>query len=452
MAEEVTLSDEKGGKVLPPGGRMHPRGRVSAKLLSDSGWSLAGSMSMVLTGVVSIKLITALVPAEAYGDASLVLGVLALLSSTLVGPFMTAHGRLYFDYVERGLEGWYWKVMAWLLAGIAAAMCLLYAGVAAVNGLAGNLAYARLMVPAAVCLAVQPYYSALTNYFEAKRWQRRLAIANLLYRMVNVAALVLFVFLLPAAPAIILAQGAAGVVLLAAFRMSPGPSDGLRCAAEPSRGEAIRLAHSLARLGWWFALGWVVQWVLTTGDRYLINYYMTAKDVGSYGMNYSLWSTPYIVLNGWLEGLTRPLLYQRATRQEWRAVRRIIIQRTVTGGALAVAGTGLLYACSEVIGRVMLGPAYDAGPGLMLMLSAGHCFFVIAYSINALFLALKRPGVILLASGFGAVANVGMNIYLIPRYGLLGAGWATLLAYCLWAAVLASAAILVMRRLAGQPG
>jgi O-antigen/teichoic acid export membrane protein len=411
---------------------------ASRKLVWDAWWALAGNISSVLTGFVSIKVITALVSTDAYGQVSLVQGIVTLLTSLLAGPLITAHGRVYFDYVQRGLEPWYWRFMLWVLAASGAGMCLLYLVFALASAGGGDDVYLALLIPAAITLAVQPGYSALSTYFECKRWQRRLALTNVLYRMLNLAAVVVLLFLLPAAAAIILGQGVAGLLLMAWWlfsRREGGLSPPVD--REPEAGEAGLLLRTLGRLSWMLALGWVVQWVLTTSDRYLVNHYMTAADVGLYAMNYTLWATPYIILNGWLETLTRGILYDRAAKNDLAQVRRVILHRAALGVVLSAVGTLLLCWCGPFIGQLMLGEKYWGGTQIMIVLAAGHCFFVLAYSLAALFLALKRTGVLLLAAGTGAIVNVLLNLALIPRNGLVGAAWGTLLAYVVWALALA---------------
>jgi O-antigen/teichoic acid export membrane protein len=48
--------------------------------------------------------------------------------------------------------------------------------------------------------------------------------------------------------------------------------------------------------------------------------------------------------------------------------------------------------------------------------------FIIAE--NLVYIALLRTTV-------GALSNIGLNVYLIPRYGPVGAAWATLISYSL---------------------
>src|SRR5437870_2445425 len=100
---------------------------LSPKLLSDASWSLMGNAFAVLGSVALVKVTAATVSPDDYGEASLALGVVGLLNSGLLGPFLTTHARLYFDYRERGMARWYSHVIARTCMGIALITCAAYA-------------------------------------------------------------------------------------------------------------------------------------------------------------------------------------------------------------------------------------------------------------------------------------------------------------------------------------
>src|SRR5881628_2645097 len=76
--------------------------RLLARSFPDDFWTLANNVFNVLGGLAVVKLISSLVAADQYGEASLVLGIVALLVQFVVNPLLTAHLRLHFDELRGG--------------------------------------------------------------------------------------------------------------------------------------------------------------------------------------------------------------------------------------------------------------------------------------------------------------------------------------------------------------
>ncbi|MCX5720881.1 MAG: oligosaccharide flippase family protein [Nitrospirae bacterium] len=421
--------------------------QFSPKFCADSFWSLVGNLASASVGLVAVKIVTSLVGADEYGQASLVLGVLALLNGLLVGPLMTVHLRVYFDYLKCGMASWYASTFNWVL-GIAGGIALfIYLLVALAERSRGGSVYFQLVIPAAVLILVQPFMSATTNYLEAHRLQRRLAMTNIFLKGFYPLGLVLLLGMaMPGADAVILSQGLAILIVLVVSRSPSGQRD-LNERPVDTWKELSSLKNSFTSFGWALPLGYLVHWVLSTGDRYLIEHFMTLRDVGIYAMNYGFWSLPYLMLNGWLEVLTRPLLYDKASVNDWQGVKRVLLWRTACGFLGSVLGTVTLCFAGETIAALMLGNSYWIGWQVMMCIATAHCFYVAGYSILPLFLASKRPRGILVATAVAAVSNVLINIVAVPAYGMLGAAFSTLVSYVIWAVTIALGAHWLMRGL-----
>lgn len=420
---------------------------LSSKLRSDGFWSFFGTTVSVLSGLVIVKVITSLVAAVDYGEASLVLGIVALLNGILVGPLMQAHIRIYFDYLERGMGHWFANVFNRVFGAAALIAVGLYLLVATLFALAGKTIYLKLSMPVILVVIAQPYLSALTNYLEAHRSHRRLAIVNILHKVFQPLVLVLLLaFAFPQAAAVIISQGLAILIILSIFRppQEQKESDNVPQHRET---ELAAVKTSIFGFGWALPLGYIVMWGMTTSDRYIIEYFQGIQAVGIYAINYGFWSIPYLMLNGWLEIWTRPVIYNKSAKADWVGVRRIILLRTLFGLSASVIGTVILFLAGESIAKVMLGREYWVARDLMLIIAAAHCFFVIGYSVLPIFMAGKKPKAILVATCLGAISNITLNFIIIPVYGMRGAAISTLASYFIWATMLSIWAYLYIRDL-----
>jgi len=81
--------------------------------------------------------------------------------------------------------------------------------------------------------------------------------------------------------------------------------------------------------------------------------------------------------------------------------------------------------------QLLYGEAYSATPPLLIVLiwSEIPVFFGVVISNAIVARGLQRY--LPLSTVVGAVANLVLNLLLIPRYGALGASWATVVSYCL---------------------
>jgi O-antigen/teichoic acid export membrane protein len=413
----------------------------------DAGWSLAGNLFSVFGGLAAVKVIAAFVPNAEYGRASLVLGVIGLLTLLLVNPLLTAHLRLHFDHANAGGADPFYKRFKWLLVGVGMFSTVGYALIAIIGRSTGNGLYLALVLPAALLLFVQPQASATNNCLEAQRRYRPLAFASLLLKAGQVPLLLgLLATGASGACCIILSQALASLALVLIF------ADRRHRPTQPSArssglGEAPGSMGFASRFAGGIYLATFFGWVLATSDRYVIGHYLSLSAVGIYAMNYGLWSLPYLILNGWLDTASRSRIYARAAKGDWRAVGRSLWLRFLAGLAGALGGTVLLCFVGRSIAFMVFGERYWSSWGLMVLIAAGHIFFVIGQSTVTVLFAAKNTHIISLANVAGATVNVLLNIYLIPRWGIISAGATTLLSYVLWACILLAGTVPLIRGL-----
>jgi O-antigen/teichoic acid export membrane protein len=210
--------------------------------------------------------------------------------------------------------------------------------------------------------------------------------------------------------------------------------------------------QGIGRFGLGIYVATLFGWVLTTSDRYLVQHYLTLSAVGLYAMNYGLWSLPYQILNGWLDMSVRARTYTQAARNDWAGVQRLLQARLAVGAALAIGGTVLIYLVGKPIALSLLGRSYWHGRQLMMLIAAGHVFFVLGSSAVTALFAAKNTQVLTVANTSAGVFNLLLNVVLIPRWGIVAAGATTLLSYMLWAAILMLGTVLLLGKFKTRQG
>jgi O-antigen/teichoic acid export membrane protein len=120
-------------------------------------------------------------------------------------------------------------------------------------------------------------------------------------------------------------------------------------------------------------------------------------------------------------------------------MKQILRWRTGIGLACGLSGILMLLFVGQPLASFLLGPKYWFGNQLMIIIAAAHVLYVVGSGAVSWLIADKRLTALLKISAAAAASNVILNLFLLPRFGILGAGWSTLASYFLWVLLLAAA-------------
>ena len=187
------------------------------------------------------------------------------------------------------------------------------------------------------------------------------------------------------------------------------------------------LSFGLPRVPHGFALQ-----VMSVGDRLVMKFLQTPLDaIGMYSIGVSFGLIPKIAL-GAFEYAWAPFYY--AASRETGAGR--VFSRVTTYGiaALALMTAGLAAIARDLLNLVTHGQ-YGGAAGVVAWTAVGVFFYGI-YLLTSIGLNItKNTRYYPVSTAIGAGVNLALNIWLIPRYGMIGAAWATGAAYAVQAAI-----------------
>jgi O-antigen/teichoic acid export membrane protein len=187
-----------------------------------------------------------------------------------------------------------------------------------------------------------------------------------------------------------------------------------------------------------FAGAAAVAVVLTYFDLVLVGVWLGTTAAGLYGAAYRVLWLPTMLITAYLTAL-RPSVARRAA--DGPAALFVLLGGSapiVVGLGLAAAGAGMLLAPAIV--DVLYGPAYRGAVGPLRLLLLSFAFLVVSRHYRLALVASGRQATDLRIMAAAAALNVGLNLWLVPRAGLLGAAGANvaseaaILAAVLWAA------------------
>lgn len=421
---------------------------IFRRVRHDASWSLAGNLLTVLSGLATLKIIGKLVSTADYGAASLVLGVCALLNQFIANPLLSERLRLYFDQLKQGNQRPLSAAMEGLLVRTSALIATIYIGMSALLYFRGQPTYLSLLLPVLLLIFMQPQLSVAFNQLEAHRDYRGLSLAQPLVNVLQVPLLLVLLWMaVSGAVSIVLAQALAALLVFVPLAIRSRA----QTASELSTLESSLSRGSISSFGWSLYVFNVTSWIMGTSDRYLIDHFLTRGDVGVYVINYSFWAIPYTVLNGWINSFSRPRLYARAADQAWGRVLRVVLGTLGAGVGIAIAGTCLIYFVGKHLALLILGERFWYSENLMMLLAAAHIFFLIGHTTSSYFLALKNSHWVWISSFIAALFNIGANIVLLPKWGIVAAAFTTFATYAIWALMMLAGMFVLSRRMASQP-
>ena len=167
--------------------------------------------------------------------------------------------------------------------------------------------------------------------------------------------------------------------------------------------------------------------VLASTDRFLLAAFMDTAAVGAYHAGYSIANRTLDVLFIWLGAAGTPALVmalERGGRERLVAAAREQAQTLILIGLPACVGVALV---ARPLAQFMIGEHLRDAATLItpwIALSALLSGMTVYYFHQAFTLS-RKTGLLLAAMAVPALANVVLNVILIPRYGVLGAAWAT---------------------------
>ena len=387
-------------------------------LLNHSLLYLLGRGVPGLVGFATIAVYTRLLPPELYGQYALALAGVSLTNVAV------------FQWLRLGLL----RFLPAYGARPAILLATLRVGYLAMAGMALGLGLiAWTIAPDAqwrylVVLAVPLLWAQAWFDLNLRIAQSQLAPAR--YGMMSLAKAVLA--LATGTGLILLGFGAAGpllaltlATLLPSLVLMSGPWRGVGWRPAPG------LTRDLVAYGLPLTATVALNFVVSTSDRFLVAWFLGTDAAGTYAAGYELGWTAVLVLMTIVNLAGYPLVVRAMEASGPEGAQVQLRQNGLLLLAVALPALVLVVMLAPNLARVVLGAPFRA-EGARLLPWIGLAAFLagaMLYYTNLAFQLSWRTLDQIWAAAAAALVNLGLNVLWIPRFGLLGAAWATLLAY-----------------------
>jgi O-antigen/teichoic acid export membrane protein len=179
----------------------------------------------------------------------------------------------------------------------------------------------------------------------------------------------------------------------------------------------------------------IAQWILQVSDRPIISHYMPSVELGIYYLGYSIGAIAGLAVHGVSRAMGPVVVRDLKSERHSRVIRvgtywfAVLVTACL---AVALFGRDLL--------ALIVPDSYDGATRIVPVIALAHIGFA-AYMIVAqgILFAMRTRWVPLLTFAAGAV-NVGLNVLLIPRYGIMAAAYDTAIGFAVLAVLNAAVA------------
>lgn len=418
-----------------------PRKPLLAHLRTLASHSAVYGAADVFTNVISFALLplfTRLLTPADYGA----LGVLQLLSSVTKILFrMGLDGAFFRVYYDQESEPARRRLAGTVVLFAAGAGTLLFALVALLAPFVDGLLFRHTRPPVLwVLLVVADTYVGAFSFvpqalLRIDERPRLFALFAVLRHTVNISLKVLL---------LVQGFGAAGVlvsdlVATSVFALALLPLLARRATFVLDRAQLREvLAFGLPRV----PHGLMLQ-AQNLADRPILEAFGALSQVGFYHVGYTLGGTVKFALSAF-EPAWQPFVYAQIRKPEARETLGRVVTYVAT--VFVAMGLGLAVLSREVV-RVMTAPAYHVAAPVVPVVALAYVLHGV-FLLTSIGIAIeKKARYYPIITFVSAATNIGFNFLLIPRLGMMGAAWATVISY----AVMAGLGFVISRRLYPVP-
>ncbi len=169
----------------------------------------------------------------------------------------------------------------------------------------------------------------------------------------------------------------------------------------------------------------VAHQAIAVADRYILAQFVTLREVGLYSIGASFGLAMKLFLSAF-ENAWAPFYF--ATMTEPDAKRTFRVVTTYGLAALVLLAAGLAAVADDVV-RLMTKPEFYAAAAVVPWIGMGVLFQGV-YLLTSIGLNItKQTAYYPVATLCAAFTSIAANLWLIPRFGAMGAAWANSLAY-----------------------
>lgn len=170
----------------------------------------------------------------------------------------------------------------------------------------------------------------------------------------------------------------------------------------------------------------VFWWITGVSDRYMVAYMCSDEMNGLYAVAYKVPTLLTYVVVIFNDAWKISAISESDDKEKCSAFYSEIFKYYI---AVMFAGGAVLAVGAQIFASVLFANDYFSAWIYIPLLSAATVFTALDTFLGSAYFTVKKTGMSFWTAMIGALANIGLNLLLIPRWGALGASVATFVSY-----------------------
>lgn len=170
-------------------------------------------------------------------------------------------------------------------------------------------------------------------------------------------------------------------------------------------------------------------WIISTSDRLLVMQLVGAEANGAYSLSYRIASILPMVMVSVVGGVYSPRIYRLFRQANFRRGARLNKEFLFWYCCFSFLCQAFVFLVAHAVGSQLFGDAFLSASPLLPGLIAGVALLGPTYVASYPLVYKERTTTVMLVYVWGSIANVGLNLLLLPSIGAFGAVVSTAVSY-----------------------
>lgn len=412
----------------------------SRRLFKEGSWIVFGQVLMVVGSLAGVRLLTELLPPDAYGELALGMTIATLVNQIILGPLGCGIVRFYAPAVEQGDLGGYLHAVKRLVLYATGIVLLL-----ALSSTAGLMFSERnqwaAITASALAFAILSGYSAIFSGIQSAARQRSIVAlhqgADPLLRSLVAAGLL--IWLGTSSTVAMIGYAMAALLMLGSQTYFFQKIVRGKLFGKNKRNWQDKIWAFSLPIGTWGIFTWMQQ----MSDRWALQLSSSTSDVGIYAVLYQLGYYPILLVTGMAMQFLVPILYQRAgdASDSKRTADVNMLSWKLTWLSLGLTAAAFLVAIllHTQIFRILVAEEYRLFSYLLPWIIIAGGVFASGQTLASNLQAQMKTREMIVVKIVTALLGIALNFagaYLYGMAGVVGAGIAFSILYFLWMVIL----------------
>jgi len=191
----------------------------------------------------------------------------------------------------------------------------------------------------------------------------------------------------------------------------------------------ISLIKEMTKYSLPLVLGNLAAWILSLSDRYVLEFYRGTEEVGIYSASYNISEKSIMLLTSLFMLAAGPIsihIWEKEGKEKSADFLNKITRFYLIICIPAVIGFSIL---SRPIVYIMAGQQYFGGYKIIPFVTSGMLLLGLQHRFQAGFIYYKKTGYVTFSIVLSGLLNLFLNIIFIPKYGYFAAAVTTLVSY-----------------------